>query len=338
MDERTSEQLLATLQAETGCRDLRYDGEPAVLTGGFYAEMVRFRLADPPPSLDGDVVARIVPSAIAGAWEATIQRGVAAQGFPTPAVRLVAPETGPLGRFLIVMDLVDGHPPLGGLGAATVVRQVPTLLRHLPDQLASMAAALHQLDATPVAGALAELTGDIPTTTAGFVAVQAFQADAAGRRDLVDVAESLLTHEPAAGASVIAHGDLHPFNVLITEAGPVLIDWTVARVADPGFTLGFTDLMLNNPPIALPGPAAAALRAAGRTIARRFHATYRRLAPDHLHVDGARLDWHRQVHALRILVELATWDAAGARPTSGHPWLVLEPVAHRLLGLSPPNG
>ena len=52
-------------------------------------------------------------------------------------------------------------------------------------------------------------------------------------------------------------------------------------------------------------------------------------------VDQENLDWHRDVHALRILDDLAAADADGTRPTSGHPWLILEPVARRALGLEP---
>jgi hypothetical protein len=133
---------------------------------------------------------------------------------------------------------------------------------------------------------------------------------------------------------VITHGDLHPFNLLVTPDGTSLIDWTVARIAHPGFTIGFTDLMLANPPIALPSPGAALLRAVGRNISKRFLSTYRRLTDGTpAAVDDENLEWHRQVHALRILVELAGWDTDGTRPASGHPWLILEPVAQRVLGV-----
>ena len=47
--------------------------------------------------LQGDLVARIVPNPPIGAWEAAVQGDVAAQGFPTPAVRLTVPESNPLG-------------------------------------------------------------------------------------------------------------------------------------------------------------------------------------------------------------------------------------------------
>ena len=86
----TTAALLATLREVTGRADLEFVAPPTPLSGGFYAEMLRFRLADPPADLDRELVARIVPNPAAGVWEATIQRAVADQGFPTPAVRLTA--------------------------------------------------------------------------------------------------------------------------------------------------------------------------------------------------------------------------------------------------------
>jgi aminoglycoside phosphotransferase (APT) family kinase protein len=332
--EGTASQLLDTLRSETGRADLAFAVPATQLSGGFYAEMLRFRLADPPAGLDGDLVARIVPSPAAGAWEATIQRAVADQGFPTPAVRLTAPESSPLGRYLIVMDAVDGRPPMEGLSIGTIATQLPGLVRRLPDQLARIAADLHALDPGPLAERLASLDAPFPLTTAGFVAEQARLAASLDRPDLAAAGERLLETEPASSQRVIAHGDLHPFNLLVTAEGPVLIDWTVARVAHPGFTVGFTDLMLANPPIALPGPGGALLRAIGRNMARRFLRTYRaHTVGTPGEVTDDQLDWHRRVHALRILVELAGWEAGGQPPPAGHPWLLLEPVAARLLGL-----
>ena len=40
--------------------------------------------------------------------------------------------------------------------------------------------------------------------------------------------------EPVDGATVICHGDLHPFNLLVDERGAVIvIDWTAAACAPP---------------------------------------------------------------------------------------------------------
>jgi aminoglycoside phosphotransferase (APT) family kinase protein len=327
--------LLDTLRNATGRIGLGFAAPPTPLTGGFYAEMLRFRLDDPPPDLDRDLVARIVPDPAAGVWEATIQRAVADQGFPTPAVRLTADETGPLGRYVIVMDAVDGQPPMAGLGFTTIATQIPDLVRHLPDQLARIAADLHHLDAGPLAAQLEALDAPFPTTTAGFIEEQAAHAQALDRPDIAAAATRLVATEPRSTCRAIAHGDLHPFNLLVTPDGTSLIDWTVARVAHPGFTLGFTDLMLANPPIPLPKAGAALLRPVGRNIAKRFLSTYRTLTDGtSAAVDDENLEWHRKVHALRILVELAGWAANGTRPTRGHPWLILEPVAQRALGIT----
>lgn len=243
--------LVATLREATGRVDLELAAPAVRLTGGFYAEMLRFRLADAPPGLEGDLVARIVPDPIAGEWEAGL-----------------APDLGSKQESLALW--VD----------------------------------------------------------------QAGDAAALGHRDIAAAGERLLATEPRSRALVITHGDLHPFNVIATDAGPALVDWTVARVAHPGFTLGFADLMLANPPIRLPAAGAAVMRRLGRSVARRFLATYGRLTDGtDSAVDTDNLDWHRKVHALRILVELAGWDAAGTHPAAHHPWLVLEPVACSLLGV-----
>jgi aminoglycoside phosphotransferase (APT) family kinase protein len=331
----TATSLLDTLRGATGLAGLDYREPPTALTGGFYAEMLRFRLDGPPPHLDRDLVAKIVPDPAAGAWEATIQRHVADTGFPTPPVRLTAPASGPLGRYLIVMDHVDGHTPMAGLRMGTIASQVPSLFRHLPDQLARIAARLHALDPEPLAAELATVDPSIRPTSAAFVERQVERAHELGRPDVARAAQRLLADRPPPAPVAIAHGDLHPFNLLVTDGEPQLIDWTVARIAEPGFTLGFTHLVLANPPIPLPRAGAAVLRPLGRNIAGRFLRTYRSLtAGTPAAVDDAALDWHRRVHALRILVELAVWDAAGTRPASGHPWLVLEPVARDALGLA----
>ncbi|KAA0232213.1 MAG: hypothetical protein EDR02_18370 [Actinobacteria bacterium] len=328
--------LLETLRQETGCSDLSYLQPPVQLSGGFYAEMLRFRLAGAPPELDRELVARMMPDPAAGAWETTIQRAVAEQGFPTPRVRLSVPETSPLGRYLIVMDHIDGRPPMAGLSFGRIATQIPYLFRHLPDQLAGIAADLHALDPEPLAARLEALGGPIPTTTAGFVAEQAGLARLLGQPEVARAGEQLLAAEPPSDARAITHGDLHPFNLLITSDGPALIDWTVSRVAHPGFTLGFADLMLTNPPIHFPGVVTIVLAPVLRSIAKRFLVTYRRLTEGTpAAVDGDQLDWHRRVHALRILTELAGWQAAGTGPVQGHPWLALQPVARRVLGLPP---
>ena len=332
----TTVALLATLREATGDRELAFAEPPVPISGGYYAEILGFRLADPPAGLAGRLVARIVPDAVVGAWESAVQGDVAGQGFPTPAVRLTAPATSPLGRYLIVMDRVDGRPPIGGLDLDLVstVRQVPAVMRRMPEHLAGIAAQLHALAPGPLAARLEGLDGGMPTTVQDFVRRKVELATAMDRTDLADAGERLLATQPAFPHPAIAHGDLHPFNLLMTPDGPVLLDWTVALVGDPAFTLAFTDLMLSHPPVPTSRAGAALLRPIGRSMAKRFLACYRAQVPAAAQVGADRLDWHRRVHALRILVELAGWDQAGSRPAT-HPWLVVEPVVRRLLDLRP---
>jgi aminoglycoside phosphotransferase (APT) family kinase protein len=327
----TTALLLATLRQASACPGLEYAQPPAPLAGGFYADMFRIRLTGAPPELRGPLVARIVPHAPVGAWEASVARELTRQGFATPAFRLTAPATSPLGRYLIVMDEIDGLPPLAGLHFTTLAGQLPTLLRRLPDQLATVAASLHGLDPAPLAAEL-EQPGMPARDLTSFVHQKVGEADDLDRPDLAAAGRRLLDTKPAPTVRVICHGDLHPLNLLVTADGPVLVDWTVSRLAHPAFDLAFTELMLANPPIPLPSAGRVGLGWLGRGVARRFVRRYRDLTRHRgIRIDDDLMDWHRRIHALRILVDLADWDANGTRPTVAHPWFVLEPVVTRVL-------
>jgi hypothetical protein len=81
-----STSLLGTLRRVTGDAQLAYEGDPVPLTGGFWAELVTFRLADPPTGWAGPLVARVMPDAATAAKESVFQAEVANQGFATPPV------------------------------------------------------------------------------------------------------------------------------------------------------------------------------------------------------------------------------------------------------------
>lgn len=73
--------LLEVLRARTGRPDLSYAGEPARLSGGFWAELVAFSLTDPPPGWPAELVARVMPDATFARKETIVQAGIAAAGF-----------------------------------------------------------------------------------------------------------------------------------------------------------------------------------------------------------------------------------------------------------------
>ncbi len=74
--------------------------------------------------------------------------------------------------------------------------------------------------------------------------------------------------------------------------------------ADPHYDLGFTTLMLANPPLGGPAPVRAIARNVGSHLARRFLLTYTRLSGTA--VDPERLSWGHAVHARRAFVEIAS--------------------------------
>jgi hypothetical protein len=58
---RLEDDLLEVLRAATSTPTLAFDGPPGRLTGGFWAELVSFRLRGAPPGWQGDLVARVMP-------------------------------------------------------------------------------------------------------------------------------------------------------------------------------------------------------------------------------------------------------------------------------------
>jgi aminoglycoside phosphotransferase (APT) family kinase protein len=322
---RLEDDLLEVLRSATSTPTLAFDGPPSRLTGGFWAELVSFRLRGAPEGWQGDLVARVMPDPGTAAKETAIQAEVAAQGFPTPSVHLAGgPDTG-LGRAFMVMDLAPGAPLLGGLGGLGAIARLPRLARRLPDALAETAARLHRLDPAPVRARLAGASAGEPGMAA-LVSGLAESAALCDRTDLVAAARWLAEHPPAPAPDVICHGDLHPFNLLVDPDGTVtVLDWSAGRLVPGAYDVAFTGLVLAEPPVAVPSALRPLVRAVGRRLARRFHRAYaRHIATD---IDPGSLRWNEGVVCLRALVEVAGWVAAGrVDERRGHPWLVSGPA------------
>ena len=89
---------------------------------------------------------------------------------------------------------------------------------------------------------------------------------------------------------MICHGDVHPFNLLVRSNGDItIVDWTASICAEPAYDVAFTEMLVGNPPLDVPGPLRAVIRRVGATLARRFVDRYQALAPHH---DLSALKWY----------------------------------------------
>jgi aminoglycoside phosphotransferase (APT) family kinase protein len=312
--------LLDELRAATGRPDLQFAAQPERLTGGFWAELLAFRLADPPPGWPRDLVARVMPEPQTARKESVVQSVVAASGFPTPAVRLTGGPESRVGRAYMIMDRADGAPLLSGLNGLGALVSGLGETSKMPDVLASTMAALHGVDPRPVRDEVARLAG-IPVTVQGMLGFLTDAAGRCGRADLVDAARFLTDHPRPPDREVICHGDLHPFNVLADAGRVTVLDWSASLLGSPVYDVGFTTTMLAEPPLVVPVALRPPLRGLGRLLAGRFLRRYQAHAAVAIGRDDLR--WHRALVCLRILVEVAGWVQDGSiAGRSDHPFLI----------------
>ena len=322
--------VLDHLRRQFHAPELTLDGPPIRLGGGFWAEM--WTLTFVPPisgGLPARVVLRLAPDAQLAAWETTFQAGVAAQGYPTPAIR--SSDLNPTGgqRAWCVMDHATGTPLLGGLSGLRALRSLPRLATSLPDTLARAAADLHRLDPQPIETALSAAT-DRTIGVDGLLDHYRSRARDLGDAPLQRTLERLATTRPDPQLRVVCHGDLHPFNVLADGNRSVVLDWTAGQIADPAYDLAFTSLLLANPPLDAPKPVRPIINAAARRIANRFINTYHKIGSHPIEADT--LDWYRSLQGCRILTELTSWRAEGELDAHrSHPWLAMESALQPLL-------
>ena len=326
-------QLLKVLRDATGLPCLEYKHQPEPMPGGFWAELLSFSLAPRPDGWPAELVARLMPDPGAARKETIVQRAVAAAGFPTPLVRASGGPDDGLGRAFMVMDRAAGKPALSGLDGGLTPAAVLRLLRQVPELLATSMARLHALDPDLVRGEL-EQVHEAPVTVPGLLTVLVRYAGEFGRTDLADAGRWLAGHHPAPVPDVICHGDLHPFNLLADGGRVTVLDWSTALLASRAYDVGFTSLLLSEPPLRVPGWQRPLVRRCGRVLAWRFVRRYQRQAA--ATAGPGELSWHQAVICLRALVEVAGWTHEGTiGMRAGHPWLVCGPAfARRLASLT----
>jgi aminoglycoside phosphotransferase (APT) family kinase protein len=326
--EEISAALLAALERDTGGGGYAYAAEPSPLGGGFWADLFTFRLERGPAELAGELVAKITPTRSHGEREALVQAAVVAQGYPAPPV--LAGGAGPRAAdsWYFVMPCAEGAPPLSAVQAGALVRAVPSLARRLPGLLADLAVRLHQLDPAPLRDALTSRPG-WPVDVDDLVADIATAAD---RMDDVEHAAAIRTMLAARPQpeprDVVCHGDFHPLNLIVGPAGATVIDWTAARLGPPAFDVAFTALVLAHPPIEVGRALRGPLHLAGRWLAHRFVAGYRRRArAAGWDLPAEEFAWYTGVHAARILIDAGQHGDAA----DGHPYAMLTGPASEFL-------
>jgi aminoglycoside phosphotransferase (APT) family kinase protein len=113
---------------------------------------------------------------------------------------------------------------------------------------------------------------------------QMLKSPASCRRDLrllADLHDRLHQIPAPSGIPQVSNGDallhldLHPLNVMMTDRGPVVIDWTNAARGDPLTDVGVTYVVLVCPEVPAPLPLRAALRPLRSIVAGWFAERYR---------------------------------------------------------------
>jgi len=324
MTDELPERLLAVLRTATGDPHLDFAAPPEPLTGGFWAELLAFRLAGAAAGLDGDLVARVMPDPAVARKETLVQAEVARRGFPTPKVRAAGGPDDGLDRAFMVMDRAPGTPLLGGLGGVSAFTRLPRLATTVPETLALTMSQLHRLDPGPLRSQLDAGLAVAPTVTGLLEHLRAL-SQAHDREDLAGAGRWLAANPPPAAAEVICHGDLHPFNLLAGPGGAAtVLDWSAALLGPRAYDVAFTTVILTDPPVLVPAPLRPVAGAAGRMLSRRFEHRYRRHSG--VAIDPGSLRWHQALVRLRALVEVAGWDTTERARRSSHPWLVSGPA------------
>lgn len=198
------------------------------------------------------VVIKVPRSDVPSEWaaiEAEHSRAVHAQGLPTPKLLdLVLVE----GRESIVFERIDGP----SMWECMVAQ--PRETRRLAREMA----AVHL-----------EVLGSIAPTGLAPLSVRL--------GDNIDAVEALSPHQrhqasalagALPGGDLLCHGDLHPGNILMSDRGPVVIDWFDAASGNAFADVVRTSLLIR-PPVA--GPVASShLPGATVPILEQLHLAY----------------------------------------------------------------
>ena len=220
-----------------------------------------------------------------GEEEAIAAARVTAAGLPAP--RCFGTERVD-GRFGLVYERVDGP------SMVEVVVAEPARAPELATALAELHAAMHERSGS----GLPEMRDGLRRVIARAPRVAADTRVAALER-----VNTLPTGD------ALVHGDFHPGNVVMTDAGPVVIDWLTAGIGPPAADVARTLFLLTGTVLddTIPRDRHELVEALRHAFADAYLARYRALRP----LDAAELAGWR----LPILVARAAERVAGEDET-----------------------
>jgi uncharacterized protein (TIGR02172 family) len=165
------------------------------------------------------------------------------------------------GRRGVVFERVAGPTML------QCILRSPFRIRAYARQLASLQVELHQITAPALPSQHQRVVWTLEHST--FVP-----------EHLKAAAYRLLEKLP--DRDTICHGDFHPVNILLTEGGPVIIDWEGCMHGSPAADVAATCLWIRSATMFRKGIRAWRMRLIGHVFEHTYLAEYARLAPGRL--------------------------------------------------------
>jgi aminoglycoside phosphotransferase (APT) family kinase protein len=165
------------------------------------------------------------------------------------------------GRRGVVFDRMDGP------SMAECMRRSPLHIREYARQLAGLHVELHTISAPALPSQHQRVAWNLEQSTIlpEYLKAQVYQ---------------LVAKLP--DCDTICHGDFHPENILLTERGPMIIDWEGCMHGSPAADVAATCLLIRSALMYQKGLRGWVIRRIGRLFERAYLAEYARLAPGRL--------------------------------------------------------
>ena len=232
------------------------------------------------------LVLRVKPSADridVARTEARIQTWLADRGYPAPRVLAVFAPGELVDTPAQVMERAPGAMMLDS------VRRRPWQTRRRIAELAALHVRLHAIDPDGFPG-----DDDLLDRRLRLTRSTADMLDDPALRDGLHRIE-LISDRLRDAPEVVCHGDYHPLNVLVSDDGASVIDWTDAGLGDRHGDVARTLVLFDLAPIAASSSVErVVLRGAGPLLGRLYLRSYDRMAP----LDPNRLALWKPVHLL----------------------------------------